>query len=258
MNEPLPGSGVQTRRPASSLSAFVSHYWLGMNNRDATYDIVPDGCIDVVLHAGQGRTTTWAYGTTTRLKRELIEPGNYLGIRFKPGMARFFMDVPAEELTDRREAAPGALARELEPLFDLLGAGEVYPQLDRALEQRLARLAPRLSAVDAATRSIADCHGDIRIEDLVRRFGKSRRQFEREFRHCVGISAKHFAVIARFRRAAARLSAAPATSLAAIACDTGYSDQSHMARDFQRLGGASPSRWNGAVAFVQDPDHSPS
>jgi AraC-like DNA-binding protein len=49
------------------------------------------------------------------------------------------------------------------------------------------------------------------------------------------------------------LSARSAQSLAAIAADAGYADQSHMVRDFRGLGGSSPSGWAGHVAFVQDP-----
>lgn len=252
MSDSMPDSSLQIRAPSAKLSRFISHYWLGMDNRDSTYDIVPDGCIDVVLHAECGRTAVWAYGTSTRLKTEAIAPGNYLGIRFQPGMARFFLDLPAQELTDRRAPAPRDLARDLDALFDCLGTAEAYSRLDRTLERRLECAGPRMSAVDEATRSITACNGAMRIGDLVRNYGKSRRQFEREFLQCVGITAKHFAVIARFRHAAARLSAQPARSLATVAADAGYADQSHMVRDFQRLGGASPSRWPGHVAFVQD------
>lgn len=245
-------SGLQTRAPSERLSAFVSHYWLGLDNRDSTYDIVPDGCVDVVLHRHGATAQIWAYGTATRLNRAAVAPGDYLGIRFRPGMSRLFLDLPAQELTDRRELAPPAFAHELEPLFEVLGTSRMHDLLDRILEQHLARVQPRLSAIDAAARSICASHGAVRIEDLVRRYGKSRRQFEREFRRCVGIGAKHLAVIARLQCAAARVAARPSGSLADVALDAGYADQSHMTRDFRRLTGASPSAWAGHVAFVQD------
>jgi AraC-like DNA-binding protein len=253
MEEPTFDSGLLVRAPCARVSAFVSQYWLGLDNRDDTYDIVPDGCIDVVLHRQGGKARVWAYGTATRLNRVAIEPGDYLGIRFRPGMARFFLDLPAHELTDRCEAAPAELVQELEPLFETLGTNGAFGLLDRALERRLARAQPRPSAVDAAARSICASHGAVRIEELAHRYGKSRRQLEREFRRCVGISAKHLAVIARLRHAAARVASPPAASLADIALDAGYADQSHMARDFRKLTGASPSAWAGRVAFVQDP-----
>jgi AraC-like DNA-binding protein len=258
MKEPRLDPGLHVHAPSAKLAGFISHYWLGVDNRDRSYDIVPDGCIDVVLHEGGAKVAVWAYGTTTRIKREAIAPGNYLGVRFRPGMARFFLDIPARELTDTREPAPRNLAHAIDALSDFLGTSSAFSRLDRALERHLACFAPRTTAIDAATRTIAACHGGVRIEDLVRGYGKSRRQFEREFLECVGITAKHFGVIARFRHAAARLTVQPERSLAAIAADAGYADQSHMVRDFQRLGGASPSRWAGHVAFVQDSQTIPS
>lgn len=252
MKKPTLNAGFHARFPSGKLAGFVSHYWLGLDNRDTSYDIVPDGCIDVVLHVDGGRTKLWAYGTSTQLKREAIGPGHYLGIRFRPGMARFFMDVRAKDLTDRREAVARRFAIDMDALSRHVVSTGVFEQLDFALERHLARCEPRPSAIDAATQRIAACNGAVRIEELARRLGKSRRQFEREFLRSVGIPAKQLAVIARFRHAAACLSAQPMDSLAAVAAEAGYADQSHMIRDFQRLGGASPSRWAGRAAFVQD------
>lgn len=245
-------AGLRMRKPAANLAGFVDRYWTGLDNRDSSVDIVPDGCIDIVVHVDGATSAIWAYGTSTRLKREAIGPGDYFGIRFLPGMARFFLDVPASELTDRREIVTREVAFGLEVLEDCAEPAELFSRIDRAMAGHLARRQPRLSAIDAAIRSIAASHGASRIGDVAEATGKSRRQFERDFLLAVGLPAKQFGVISRFQHALTRLDAQPAASLAAIAADCGYADQSHMVRDFQRLGGTSPSRWPGRVAFVQD------
>jgi AraC-like DNA-binding protein len=165
-------------------------------------------------------------------------------------MARHFLDIAAQDLTDRREAVSREFAIGADVLADGLRGPDIFAQLDGLLERRLTQSPPRLSAIDVAAREIAARNGAIRIEDLVNGYGKGRRQFERDFLRAVGITAKQFAVIARFRFAAARLSSD--RSLAATAAEAGYADQSHMVRDFRRLGGSSPSGWAGHVAFVQD------
>lgn len=250
--ESTSATGPRVRAPDAKLAAFVDHYWRGLGNRERSYDILPDGCVDVVLHVQGTDARLWAFGTSSRFKREAIEPGDYLGIRFRPGMARFFLDVPADELTDRREPLGREFLFRANDLSCDLGSDQDFERLDRDLSECLARRDPRLSAIDIAIRRIEASHGGVRIDAMAADLGRSRRQLEREFLRTVGLSPKHFAVVSRFRHAAARLASRPRDSLATIAADAGYADQSHMVRDFRQLAGAPPSHWPGRVAFVQD------
>lgn len=245
-------AGLHTHRPPASLQPFVSQVWLGLDNREASYDVVPDGCVDVVLHVAGSETRLWAYGTSTQLREEPIAPGHYLGIRFRPGMARHFLDVPATDLTDRKEALSAEFALDTRRFVDSIDYAGVFACVDRLLLDHVARVQPRLSRIDAAVRTIEAGNPSMSIESLASEYGKGRRQFERDFLRAVGIPAKQYAVIARFHRAAQRLSHRRPGELAAIAADSGYSDQSHMVRDFQRLAGAAPSAWKADVAIVQD------
>jgi len=245
-------AGLHTHRPPASLQPFVSQVWLGLDNREASHDIVPDGCVDVVLHVAGGGTSLWAYGTTTQLREEPIAPGHYLGIRFRPGMARHFLDIPATDLTDRKEGASAEFALDARPLVDSIDDAGVFACVDQLLLDHVARIQPRMTRVDAAVLAIDAGDPSMSIANLASEYGKGRRQFERDFLRAVGIPAKQYAVIARFHRAARRLSHRRPGELAAIAADAGYADQSHMVRDFQRLAGAAPSAWKADVAIVQD------
>ena len=245
-------SGLHIRAPAAQLADFVDHYWRGLDNRESSYDILPDGCVDVVFYVQGSRAKLWAYGASSRLKREPIAPGDYLGIRFRPGMARFFLDMPAGGITDRREEIGRDFPLHIADFFGDLRSEQVFARMDRGLAKCLAHREPRLSAIDMAIRRIAASYGDVRIDAIATDLGCSRRQLEREFLRTVGLAPKHFAVISRFRHAAACLESRPHDSLATIAAHTGYADQSHMVRDFRLLAGTVPSRWPGRVAFVQD------
>jgi AraC-like DNA-binding protein len=66
----------------------------------------------------------------------------------------------------------------------------------------------------------------------------------------VGVTPKFYARIARAEHTAALLAAPGPVSLADVAAQAGYADQSHMTRDFLRLAGTPPARWR--AAFVQD------
>lgn len=243
--------GLIIHAPAAALRPFVAHYWLSLNNLNDAYLVLPDACVDIVLEVTGSDWRAWGYGSTTRPTRLACSPGtHYLGIRFLPGQSRHFLSGHAGELTDRRQDAHDLLPFPLEPVAARVAEADVFAEADRLLTARLCRSAPGVSPTDRMLREIDAAQGALRLGELAARFGKSPRQLQRQFLETVGVTAKFFAVIARATRAAQRIANDGSASLAAVAADAGYADQSHMTRDFVRLTGASPARRR--VAFVQD------
>lgn len=241
---------VATCPPCAALRQHVCGYWLARANRDSRHAVLPDGSVDVVLEVLDGAAGSWVYGTTSRPIEFAIQPGaHYLGIRFRPGQSRHFIAVPAQELTDRREPAPGLLRFSLDGVAeDLLLAG-VSARIDRMLQRHLERIQPEPGRIDQAIAAIEA--GDVRMAEVAACFGGSQRQFERVFRATVGLPAKQFASIQRLRRAASFI--ADGLPLVEAAADAGYADQSHMSNEFRRLAGATPRRFaRRAVDFLQD------
>jgi len=91
--------------------------------------------------------------------------------------------------------------------------------------------------------------------------GLSPRHLATLFHGEVGRSPKTVAMLMRFEHATARIAESvrrrTPIDLAAIAMDTGYSDQAHLSREFARFAGAPPRRWV-AEEFrnIQDGGHS--
>lgn len=246
-------SPVSTYAPSPALRAHVGGYWVAHANADARHCVIPDGSLDVVLEFAGSRVRSWVYGTTSRPVDFAIEPGaHYLGIRFRPGQGRHFVALAAHELTDRRTVADDLLRTSLDAAReDLPGAGTVR-RIDRILAEHLARLQPARSRIDEAIAAIEGGSTDrVRMQEVAACHGGSQRQFERVFRETVGLTAKQFASIHRYRRAAVLI--ARGMPLAEAAAETGYADQSHMSNEFRRLAGASPGRFAlRRVDFLQD------
>jgi transcriptional regulator GlxA family with amidase domain len=80
------------------------------------------------------------------------------------------------------------------------------------------------------------------------------RQFERRFRHEIGIPPKLYARIIRFEAAVRRKAVAPAMRWTDIAHALGYYDQMHMVRDFNRLSGDSPTAICGQLDMFVRPE----
>ena len=93
--------------------------------------------------------------------------------------------------------------------------------------------------------------------------GWSRRHVTECFRRQLGITPKAYARLLRFGHATALLmETAPGRSLADVATEAGYYDQSHLTRDFTALAGPTPGNYAAdaepvpEVRFVQDPEGS--
>ena len=194
-------------RPNAALARFISHYWLSLNNTRPAQTILPDGCVDLVVEATGASAPSWVYGTTTGPVSVPIRLGvHYLGIRFKPGQSRHFVALPAKELTDSHAPAPEVLRFALDGIAEQIGRGTVFRALDGVLTRTLACRSPQAHRVDAALQCLTSGQRPVRIGDLAKNLGVSRRHFERIFLDCVGVSPKMFATIQRYRAAARALS----------------------------------------------------
>ena len=243
---------LRVSRPAGPLREYVSHYWLSLDNTDDSYSVLPDGVVDVVVAVGTTDYRVNIFGTTTSRTELPLDVGNhYLGIRFKPGQSRHFLDVHASELTNSNQSAEGLFLPNMLGIAESISAANLFSRLDAALLGHHKQRPPRHSRIDDAIRHIESMHGTSRVSQVANMYGKSRRQFERHFVDVVGIPAKLFAEIVRFQQASTLL-ARSTLPLAQIAVELGYVDQSHLTHEFSRFYGRPPSRAREHVAFLQD------
>lgn len=237
--------------PAPALRSFVEHYWLSLHNAAHAHPVIPDGRVDVVIEVDEAAWQGWAYGSTTRPTALPCTPGShYLGIRFRPGQSRHFLRASAHELTDRREDIRDLLGVPAEALAAQVSRGDAFAETDRRLAALLHGAPPQAHHADLMVRDIEAAHGALRLGELASRLGRSPRRLQRLFLDTVGVTPKFFSLITRARRAAQLMAMQGRASLADVAAQAGYADQSHMTRDFVRLAGASPARWQ--AAFLQD------
>ena len=202
---------------------------------DDSFEVLPDGCVEVVFALGEARGTMLAFGTATRGRLFHTRPGTvYLGMRLRPARLGGLFDAHADGLTDQHHQMDFLGGRPAETLLaQLFEADSVEAQV-AALEQHVGRAwraQPRLDALDRAVAAIQRHAGDIRVEKLVEEIALSRRQLERQFLDAVGLTPKQFCRVVRFQHVLARLRDGQANR-AALAAELGFTDQSHLRRDF--------------------------
>jgi methylphosphotriester-DNA--protein-cysteine methyltransferase len=128
-------------------------------------------------------------------------------------------------------------------LLNADSAEERFKILERFLRGRLSRHPVPTTVVRAAARVIEEVHGGLRISSPHSRLGISRKQLWHHFARELGMSPKAYAGLHRFVWALARLRQSTEVDWPQLAIAAGYSDQSHLVRDFRRVASASPTEF---------------
>jgi AraC-like DNA-binding protein len=109
--------------------------------------------------------------------------------------------------------------------------------LARGFAESKRRVPPELSW---AWKTLDQSHGQVPIRALAQAIGWSERHLINQFRVYFGVRPKATARRLRFSYAFDMLSTYPTGDLSTIAAQAGFSDQSHMTREFQTFSGLSP------------------
>jgi AraC-like DNA-binding protein len=99
------------------------------------------------------------------------------------------------------------------------------------------------ATVNAIVAHIVEDRSITRVTDLAERLGTSTRRLERLFAEHVGLGPKWVINRCRLHEAVEVATRSEAVDWATLAAQFGYSDQSHLVRDFTATIGSSPQRY---------------
>lgn len=126
-------------RPSARLSDYVDSYWRFQNN-DAhrAHRVLPDGCADILFHnPSEGDHELMVIGAMTKAAVFDLPKGQFVGVRFRPGMVAAFVRVPGTRMVDTLlplEETWGPKAKQL--AAELLDT-ESGPELAKSFESHL-------------------------------------------------------------------------------------------------------------------------
>jgi AraC-like DNA-binding protein len=227
--------------PVPEVAAAVACTWHGRAGWARTLRILPDGCVDLVWD-GRGLTVVATAGEP--LRWWLPATARTTGARLRCGGAGTVLGQRMSELPPG--ATPlaqlwGEPARRAEELL----ASDPSPTAQRRVLESL--VAGRLRAGFEPSRLALEAVRELgssgaRIAHLADRVGTSERSLRRWLRDEVGYGPKQMHRIIRFHRFLRRVPrlALGRTSLADVAAELGYADQSHLGRECRRFAGSAP------------------
>jgi AraC-like DNA-binding protein len=160
------------------------------------------------------------------------------------GAARV-LGVAAPTLTNTVVPIDAVRGRSADELVERVAERPTWPDRFGLIDQALLRWvddAPRPDpAVGWAWEQLHRSRGQVRVSTLADEIGWSRRHFAHRFRSDVGLTPKALGRVLRFRRAVELLTNGAYASISEVAAACGYTDHSHLVRDFRALAGCTPS-----------------
>lgn len=257
----LPVEEAVVARPTGPLSAVVAGYHgyrqrgvaagrhLGLPSPFLTVIVTLDEALRIAQHVDP-TCLPGAYATVIGglhvLPAVIEHDGAQSGIQLQvsPLGARGLFGLPAGELAGVALCGEELLGGSARRLQERLQAAQSWPErfglLDSVFGRRLDRSGRPPTEVVRAWALLRRSHGQASIASIARQVGWSDRHLGRQFEIEIGLTPKIAARVIRFDRARRLLPRVPAAQIA-VRC--GYTDQSHLIRDFVAFTGLSPTRW---------------
>lgn len=264
--------------PPEELRDTIRCFWY--NSRDygkvpSSFEVQPDGYAEIIFHFGSGLSIAYNHNP-----RPLPSPF-IMGLLDRPAVfyAKNKFEIIAIRcfpwtVFDLLGLQPGKdgvyifehpIARLHSTLKELVIAGRI----DEAIAQVKQYLLDARSRVDInsmlfkAGIAMRKANGTIPVNRVAAAAHATVRTLERNFKRSSGYSVKDVSGLMRFEQVRNRLWAHPNVNLAGLAHELGYTDQSHLSREFKRYSGTTPAAFarkakketlvvnNDFVAFVQ-------
>jgi len=252
-------------RPPAPLDSYIEWMWWSQRDVQQLYceHMLPSASAQVIF-ALHDEPLTWRKNLTDKTSavwtRGVVHGpqwsyfvsgpkprGAAAGVSFRPGTAGAVLGVPITELTDLHisiDALWGARGRSMhQRLVDAHEPMAVFGVIEQELLSRLTR--PRLihPAIAHALVDPVQGWGFTRISGVQRQAGYSPKHFTALFRGAVGLTPKHYYRVKRFGTVLQALTGGECSNLAELAASLGYSDQSHLTREFREFAGVTPTQY---------------
>jgi AraC-like DNA-binding protein len=268
----------QEFEPPEELRDTIKCFWYNKIDADelqSGFEVVPDGYAEIIFHFGSGCS---------------IASNAYL----QPLPSPFMMGLLNQPVLFYAENHLEIIAIRCFPwtVFDLLGLPSGKNGV-HIFEHPIAQLQPALNewiqagridkAVTGVKQYFLDARSGIATNSMLFKAGVAMREakgampvsgvaaaahatvrtLERNFKQSSGYTVKDVSALIRFEQVRNQLWHHPDSSLAGLAHELGYTDQSHLSREFKRYSGTTPAAFarkakkgkrtvsNDFVAFIQ-------
>lgn len=238
-------------QPASVLQQYISCFWTyndpGLSLDTKVKPIIPDGCIDVIfdMEFEVGLVIGAMTQPIINHKKHLV------GVRFKPGMAYPFFNLPMNTLTDLQvelgELMPEEAYAMMERLCLCKNINERLNVLNEFFYSHLTNIRSVASPIIAMLNHISTTSGNCNVQELSDLTGWSRQHLARKCLDYTGLSPKFLLQVMRFKNVTATLDSGACNDWGELAVSAGFYDQAHMINMCKKLTGLTPKQYRSLI-----------
>lgn len=265
--------------PPEELRDTIKCFWY--NRRDAEelkadFEVLPDGYAEIIFHFGGACSISYP-GVLQPLPSPfmmgllnqpvLLNAKNRLeviGIRCFPWTVFDLLELPSGKNGVHVFEHP--IARLQPTLSKLIDAGKITEALSQIKEYFLGAHAKTTSEDNTLFKAgvaMREANGTMPVNEVAAAAHATVRTLERKFKQSSGYTVKDVSGLMRFEQVRNQLWLYPDTNITGLAHELGYTDQSHLSREFKRYSGTTPAVFakkakkrkqvvsNDFVAFIQ-------
>ncbi len=219
----------------------------------SNFEVVPDGFTEIIFYFGSPchilQSGEWQHLSSPFLMGLLNGPAllnaknrlEILGIRCFPWTVFDLLGLPSSNDSVRIIDHP--IAQLQAPLNTLVQAGKLedaWRQLETYFLEMRGPI-PTDSTLSDAGAAMRDANGTLPVSEIAAAAHATVRTLERKFKQSSGHTVKDVSGLMRFEQVRNRLWLQPDSNLAVLAQALGYTDQSHLSREFKRYSGTTPA-----------------
>jgi AraC-like DNA-binding protein len=258
----------QEFEPPEELREAIKCFWHNrwdFGEQPSSFEVMPDGYAEIIFSFGSVMRDD-AVLPSPFIMGLLNQPVVFtaagrleiIGIRCYPWTVFDLLGLPSGKRGVQTVEHPIAQLQSL--LEQHVRAGDIgaaLAELRRFFQPELALDRTLLRAGEA----MHGARGTMPVSEVAAAAHATVRTLERKFKQSSGHTVKDVSGLMRFEQVRNRLWHEPQINLAALAQELGYTDQSHLSREFKRYSGATPAAFarkartasKDFVAFVQAP-----
>jgi AraC-like DNA-binding protein len=221
--------------------------------QQSSFEVQPDGYTEIIFYFGSPVSVSYNGGMqplpspflmgllnqpAVIYKQNLLE---VIGIRCYPWTVFDLLGLPSGK--DGVRIFDHPIARLQPALTQCIKAGNIAEAVAEVKQYFLdarSRIATDSMLFKAGT-AMSKANGTLPVSQVAEAAHATVRTLERKFKQSSGHSVKDVSGLMRFEQVRNHLWCNPDTNLAGLAHELGYTDQSHLSREFKRYSGATPA-----------------
>jgi AraC-like DNA-binding protein len=221
--------------------------------------VIPDGCIDFLFRYGHDGITQTVEGFYHEKRiLPINQEGCAFGVRFLPGAVTSILKINASELIATQIPLMDLLEKDF--LLDQMGGVESFDErihhMTTYLLKKMTKTYGSQEIVRYCTQTIIAHQGNVLMTQLSEETTYTLRYLRQLFYRHVGVSPKEFSEMIQFQNSFRRLSQLQtenrACSLGHVAIQSGYYDQSHMNKSYQKIVGCLPKELHSEMSVTRN------